>query len=300
MEADRRIDDIDMQRWSVLSTGVMDDPCQSLPGQVRASSKGRPWRGLAVWHQVGPPGDLYIPPMHADTILVRHANPTELLQRHGNAVRQQRWLPGEAIIVPSGVPTFWRSGSPRDNIHIDIDPAWLQRVAGGRARRLPSSFGRRDPVLCTLATALLASLDTDTSLQPAFGEHMACVLAVHLLEHYAQPEGPRTAGLSRRQMDTVVDAVTAAPEEKWPLPRLAALIDLSPFHFARAFKMAFGTTPHAYVCAQRMQMAARLIRSTTMPLTDIAATTGHASAAHFAQAFQRHWGLTPTAFRRGA
>ena len=94
--------DIDADRWSATSAAEIGDPCDALPEQVRSHSRGRPWRGLAVWHQVGPPGDLYIPRIKAHTILVRRAGPTELVQRHGGTVQRRRWMPGEAIIVPSG------------------------------------------------------------------------------------------------------------------------------------------------------------------------------------------------------
>ena len=147
-------ENIDADRWSAAAAAAIADPCQALPEQVKSSSKGRPWRGLAVWHQVGPAGDLYIPRMSAHTILVRRASPTELVQRHGGTVQRRRWLPGEAIIVPSGVPTFWRSESPRDNIHIDLDPAWLQRVVGGGHAQLRSCFGQPDPVLSALAAGV--------------------------------------------------------------------------------------------------------------------------------------------------
>lgn len=99
-------ENIDAARWCATEATVIFDPCETLPEQVRSSSKGRPWRGLTVWHQVGPPGDLYIPRVNSHTILVRRDRPTELVQRQGGTIIRRCWLPGEAIVVPSGVPTF--------------------------------------------------------------------------------------------------------------------------------------------------------------------------------------------------
>lgn len=293
-------ENIDTNRWSAAAAAAIGDPCEALPEQVRCSSKGRPWHGLAVWHQVGPPGDLYIPRVSAHTILVRRATPTELVQRHGGAVQRSHWLPGEAIIVPSGVPTFWRSESPRDNIHIDLDPAWLFRVTGGRDFRLRSCFGQHDPVLAGLASALLASLHTNASLQPSFAEGISLSLAAHLLEHYAQTDcGKRpTAALTRRELDRIAALVQGDLQEHWSVRQLADTVGLSPFHFCRSFKAASGESPHAYVTRLRMEEAMRLLRSTSHPVFEIALDTGYATAAHFTQTFRRFWGITPREARK--
>ncbi|CAN7737712.1 helix-turn-helix transcriptional regulator [Variovorax sp. LjRoot290] len=295
----RHLPGFDAARWSAVESSLVDEPWQAAPHQVHRSSDGRTWRGLFVWHQIGPAGDLYVPPLSSHSILLRRSTPTALLQRHGSQVGTGPWRPGDALLVPAGRPSFWRSPATRDNIHINLDPAWLQRASGGQVR-LRSCFGRRDPVLASFAQTLLASLDSNTSLRPMFAEHMALAIAVHLLEHYADPGPACGPALSRRQSDTLVDAVAAGLDESWPLARLAGLAGLSPFHFARAFKASFGATPHEYVCARRMEAAARLIRSTRKPLAEIAQATGYRSAAHFAQSFKRHWGVTPTAYRQGA
>ena len=288
-------DGIDADRWSAIEAAAVDDPCEVLPEQVRSHSKGRPWRGLAVWHQVGPGGDLYIPRVNAHTILVRRASTTELVQRQGATVRRRHWQPGEAIIVPSGVPTFWRSESPRDNIHIDLDPAWLQRVAGGAEVRLRSCFGQPDPVLSALAAALIASLHTNASLQPSFADGMSQSLAAHLLEHYAQadPRQRPSAVLSRRDLDRIAGLVQADLQRRWSVREMADIVGLSAFHFCRCFKAASGQSPHAFVTRLRMEEALRLVRSSARHFFDIALDTGFSTAAHFSQVFRRHWGVTP-------
>ncbi len=290
--------DFDRLRWQALESSGMAPPWSVLPDQVRHCSAGRQWRGLAVWHQVGPAGDLYIPPQDRHCILLRRSTPTSLIHRRGADVDDGPWQPGDALIVPAGLPSFWRSAAARDNVHIGIDPVWLQRAAGGETL-LRSNPRRQDPVLAAFAELLLAALQTPTSLQPAFAEHMALGIAVHLLEYHGERPPARAGTLTRRQIDTLAEAVAAELEQKWPLQRMSGLLGLSPFHFARSFKAEFGTTPHAWVCAQRMEAAARLLSGTRKTLAQVAAAIGYASAAHFAQAFRQHWGVTPAAYRRG-
>jgi AraC family transcriptional regulator len=294
------IEGFDAGRWRALDGLTIDEPWQTLPDHVHRTSQGRPWPGLKVWHQVGPQGDLYVPPLGNHTILLRRGAATRLLQRQGNAVGECAWQRGTAVVVPTDTPSFWRSAVRRDNIHIDLAPIWLQRAAGGDSVVLDACFGRKDAVLSGFADLLLASLDSNVSLNPGFGEHLALGLAIHLIENYALAQGPTRAAatLSRRQMRLLGDAVHAELHGRWTVARLAALVDLSPFHFARAFKASFGATPHAWLQQRRMQEAARLVRETRQPLADIAAQTGHPSAAHFSQAFRRHWGVAPSIYRR--
>ena len=110
----------------------------------------------------------------------------------------------------------------------------------------------------------------------------------------------RTAALTRRQLDTVAQAVHADLGEPWSIERLAALLALSPFHFSRAFKSATGETPHRYVMRLRMEHARRLVLDSAQPLIDIAVDAGFASLSHFGQAFRRQWGPSPSRLRRAA
>lgn len=294
------IENFDANRWRALDCMGIEQPWQTVPDHVYRTSLGRPWPGLKIWHQIGPVGDLYVPPLGNHTILLRRGGPTRLLQRLGNAIGECAWQRGTAVIVPTDTPSFWRSEGRRDNIHIDLAPVWLQRAAGGDNVQLSPCLGRKDEILSGFAELLLASLDSNVSLNPDFGEHLALGIAIHLIENYAQSQSPTRAAatLSNRQMRLLCDAVRDELQTAWTVARLASLVELSPFHFSRAFKASFGTTPHAWLQLLRMEEAARLIRETRQSLAEIAIQIGLPSAAHFSQAFRRHWGVAPSVYRR--
>lgn len=299
MAPSKTIRGFDNSRWVDLQATPAIEPWQALPDHVYRTSAGRPWRGLAVWHQVGPLGDLYVPPTSRHSILLRCGTSNDLLQRHGDITRLTRLVPGHTIILPAHTPSFWRSTSPRNNVHLDIEPAWLER-AGGSDVELRSCFGSHDPVLASLAQALLASLDNNVSLSAAFGDNLALSIALHLLENYSKPTLRRRdqPTLSRRQMTLLLETLRDSLHERWQVVDMASLVDLSPFHFSRAFKTAFGVPPHAYLTQLRMEAAARLLRRTHRTVADIAQATGHPSPAHFAQRFRQHWGVSPSIYRR--
>jgi AraC-like DNA-binding protein len=73
--------------------------------------------------------------------------------------------------------------------------------------------------------------------------------------------------------------------ESISIETLAELVELSPFHFSRAFKQATGITPLQFVTRERMLQAEQLIRETSRSLIEIALEVGNTSPSHFAQVF---------------
>ena len=73
---------------------------------------------------------------------------------------------------------------------------------------------------------------------------------------------------------------------------------LSPFHFARMFKISVGQAPHAYLTSKRMQHARELLAGTAMPIADIARRVGFRTQAHFSGVFRKQVGATPGQYRR--
>lgn len=111
-------------------------------------------------------------------------------------------------------------------------------------------------------------------------------------------EGRFTGGLAHWQVKRVsqfIDRNLAAP---LPIEKLAAVADLSPCHFCRAFKKCLGTSPHAYIVRKRAEKAQELMLGTDEPLVQIALSCGLASQSHLCQIFRRVVGCSPSAWRR--
>jgi AraC family transcriptional regulator len=78
---------------------------------------------------------------------------------------------------------------------------------------------------------------------------------------------------------------------------LARAVDMSLFHFARAFKQSTGMTPHAYVLERRVAAAQSLVLNTTRPFNEISAELGFSNPSHFTAVFGRLTGTSPSAYR---
>ncbi|WP_428486313.1 AraC family transcriptional regulator [Rhodopila sp.] len=92
-----------------------------------------------------------------------------------------------------------------------------------------------------------------------------------------------------RLHDTLADAVGADA-----LARAAGAADR--FQLARAFRAAYGTSPHAYLVQQRLLSARRLLAGGEPP-AGVAAACGFADQSHFGRWFRRAYGVTPAAYR---
>jgi AraC-like DNA-binding protein len=78
---------------------------------------------------------------------------------------------------------------------------------------------------------------------------------------------------------------------------LAQAAHLSPAHFSRSFREAFGESPHRYLLTRRLERAASLLRSTDRSITEICLMVGWASLGSFSTSFRRMFGLSPRAYR---
>lgn len=93
------------------------------------------------------------------------------------------------------------------------------------------------------------------------------------------------------------DLVDARYREPLDVAALARAARLSPAHFSREFRRAFGETPHQYLLTRRMERAAALLRTTDRPVMDICLTIGLRSVGSFTTSFGRTFGMSPTAYR---
>ena len=78
---------------------------------------------------------------------------------------------------------------------------------------------------------------------------------------------------------------------------LARAAGLSPAHFSREFRHAFGEAPHTYLLTRRLERAAALLRNTDRPVTEICFAVGWSSVGSFTASFRRIYGTTPSAYR---
>jgi AraC-like DNA-binding protein len=93
------------------------------------------------------------------------------------------------------------------------------------------------------------------------------------------------------------DQVDASYAQPLAVSDLARSAGLSPAHFSRAFKRAFGESPHAYLLTRRLERAAALLRTTDQSVARVCFDVGLRSVGSFTTSFTRAYGVTPTEYR---
>ena len=94
------------------------------------------------------------------------------------------------------------------------------------------------------------------------------------------------------------DLADARYTEPLTVADLAGAAGLSPAHFSREFKRAFGESPHQYLLTRRLERAAALLQVTDWSVAQICFAVGAGSVGSFTASFSRMYGRSPVAYRQ--
>jgi AraC-like DNA-binding protein len=92
------------------------------------------------------------------------------------------------------------------------------------------------------------------------------------------------------------DRVDRDHAEPLDVAAIARTADMSPAHFSRRFKAAYGETPYGYLMTRRIERAKALLRTGTS-VTDACMAVGCTSLGSFSSRFTEIVGETPSAYR---
>lgn len=100
---------------------------------------------------------------------------------------------------------------------------------------------------------------------------------------------------SLRRARDLIDREYAQPLD---VPTMAQKAFMSPAHFSRQFRAAYGETPYSYLMTRRIERAMALLRAGAS-VTDACMAVGCTSLGSFSSRFTEIVGVTPTAYRSG-
>lgn len=132
------------------------------------------------------------------------------------------------------------------------------------------------------------------------GEEEVIDLAARALTLGRDPRRVMSTGTERRRIREVVRHLDEAYAEPCELDSLAAMGQVSRFHFIRLFRAMTGESPRQYLIGARLRAAADRLTDTAEPVTRIAFDVGFNDISHFNATFRRAFGLSPTAWRKTA
>src|SRR5262245_43457448 len=186
-------------------------------------------------------------------------------------------------------------------MHFYFDPARLNLHSELPNRSFAPRLFFEDATLWHTALKLKSLVESQVSGDRLYFEALGTLFVHELVRLDRGIDGFRPenrGGLAAWQQRIVSAYIEEHFAERIPIATVAQLVRLSRFHFCRAFKQSFETTPHRYQTNCRIERAKLLLALPAVSVTDVGLTVGFSSSNAFATTFRKATGFTPTAYRR--
>ena len=173
-----------------------------------------------------------------------------------------------------------------------------------KARVVPDVLYVDDDLVITSAgtaagiDACLHLVRKELGAEAANGIARRMVVPPHREGGQAQYVERPVAACESEAMSPVVDWMLENLDAELTIDDLAARAHMSPRTFARRFKAETGSTPHAWLTAQRVLHAEQLLEQTDDSIERVAELAGFGSATLLRHHFVRARGTTPQSYRR--
>lgn len=215
-------------------------------------------------------------------------------------------LRGKLSFIPAGhdVQGWTKIEKPASFIALMIDNKAADRLQIDLTQFAPR-IAFEDQTLRLLMLRFQSLLDDPFLDVPGYAETLTELLIFELKRIARSPsasqiEGrPSSSGLTTSQLGLITDYIDRHLNEKIAISELASLVDLTRFHFIRAFRQASGMTPLQFVIRRRIERAREFLAERGTSIAEVAVRSGFGSPVQMTRAFRRIVGTTPSAIRRG-
>lgn len=183
------------------------------------------------------------------------------------------------------------------------------RFAADLARRYPRVEVDPDPIYIRdgrIATAagVTSALDLTLSfIEDDHGAPLARQVARNLVTYLQRPGNQAqmslftAAGAGNRIVQQAIGFITTHLDADLSTAAVAGHVGVSPRHLTRLFDTHLGRPPARFVRQARTDAAARLLESSTLPVSEIARRCGFGSAEALRQSFVGRYAIPPTEYR---
>ncbi|NJL46699.1 MAG: helix-turn-helix transcriptional regulator [Leptolyngbyaceae cyanobacterium SM2_5_2] len=262
------------------------------------------WNGLQVeYGRLDAVGEFdFAMPQHVISVAFE---PHDLVVWSVDGQSQSTTLPAGSIFLYGGRKFVWHHrAKPSEYVNLSLDPVLLRQIAVEHGLSSAPEVEHRvifqDPTILHVAQLLKAEVLSGGLASNLYVESLRNLLAVNLLRNHTQKLTSPTvaaAALEGLKLKQLKDYIEEHLAEDLAIATLSALIPMSQFHFARAFKATVGEPPHRYILRRRVERAKILLSVKRLSVAEVSYQTGFSSQSHFTAQFRKHVGMTPKQFR---
>lgn len=263
------------------------------------------WSGIRLHRVRVLPGRMpeHVPDRHEINVSLGGELVTQKISAAGRIVTT-RGGEGNICVTPAGqsVSAYWQK--PLDNLGIMLDPEFVRETAAenhlGSGFEFVEIYKQEDPLIAQLGLALLDESSSGNPMGRLYADSLIQTLTLHVLRSYSTASAMierANGGLSGYKLRTVKEFIDAHLEDDLGLADIAAVANLSQFHFARAFRRSVGATPQQYLMERRIERAKQLLAKDELPIVEISLRTGFKNQSHFTTLFRKFTNLTPKTWR---
>jgi AraC family transcriptional regulator len=266
------------------------------------------WKGLQAvrYRENSADDEISMSSVSSHVLSLGFRRPEKLNLHYGGINRDSPLPTGSIAVVPGGSSVLWRRQGGMDVLFVCLEPSLVAGVVAetfdldSSRTSLPPLYGLNVPELRAAMLVVDAELRAGGAGGSLLAESFAKVLAVHLIRYITGPRRLKASAdgaLPCHKLRRVVEYIMENLEGSPTLEQMAAVVHLSPYHFARQFKAATGLAPHQYVISCRVERAQHLLRTNGgLGLGEVAFRSGFANQSHFCFHFKRIVGITPRQF----
>lgn len=272
-----------------------------IPANTIAASRPGQWLGLDLAFQQHRAWDGEVPPLR-DYLVTCFTRPGRVRRKMTDRWQIEEFQTGDVTLVPRGQAALWSWEETFQNIHLSISHMFMRNIA----RRVfdhdvaeidfVDQLRIGDPLIAFNLRTLLAEIQEGGAAEHLLVDAAATQTCVRILRSYsiAALAKPAVAGrLNRAKASALEDYISANLASVLSIEELSNVAEMSPYHFARRFKLHFGQTPHQFVVTRRLERANILIKQGHMALKQVSALCGFYDQSHMTRLFRQHFGTTP-------
>jgi AraC family transcriptional regulator len=167
-------------------------------------------------------------------------------------VRSERRELGDIAIIPAGIAHYCNWNASAEFGILAIEPILLQQVGqefvdSDRIEVIPQFMSQQDILIQSIFVTLKDELISQQIGSSLLVDSLKTTLAIHLLRKYCTAKPKLSSygdGLSKSNLRKIIEYIDANLDRNLQVIDLAAITQISPYHFIRLFKNSIGKTPH--------------------------------------------------------